>query len=76
MIIETVVFVAIFIFVCLICLVSLSGWIYEGEKLRKLNDEKACLKSENERLYLENRILKGKNSFLKNRISEVNDGKM
>ena len=76
MIIETIVFVAIFILVCLICLVSLSGWIYEGEKLRRLNKENTDLKCDNERLLLENRVLKSKYDFLKYRTEEKKNGKV
>ncbi len=50
MIIESWIFVMIFLFFAGICVISLAGWIYEGEKLRKQVEENKTLREKNKML--------------------------
>lgn len=50
MIIETWVFVLIFMSIVVIAAIALAGWIYEGEKLRKSEEDNKILLYQNSEL--------------------------
>ena len=58
MIIETWVFLLIFLSMVAIAAIALAGWIYEGEKLRKSEEDNKILLYQNSELEAENARLK------------------